>query len=106
MAILKVLALAGDTDDGLAQQAFREGAAKIGLTPESAEQEWAKPAAQPLLIVHSLTRLSSLVPMDKKTFFEALWQTAHYDKKLDFHESLYLRAISEALEIPMPASLS
>jgi hypothetical protein len=46
--------------------------------------------------------LSALYPRKKSVFFEAVWSTCIHDKKLTACEAQYLRAVSEALEIPLP----
>jgi hypothetical protein len=104
--VLKIMASCGTEDQAKARAAFQEGAAKAGADAALIEKHWAVKIEDPLSIVKALTRLSTLPPREKAVFFEALWLTANHDKTLTLHESQYLRAFSEALEIPLPASLS
>lgn len=106
VSVLKILAGCGTSDETKAKQAFIEGAQKIGLDAGAAERDWYIKLEDHLAIVKSLTRLSALAPRDKSQFFEAMWLTANHDKQLNLSESLYLRAFSEALEIPLPATVS
>lgn len=106
VSVLKILAGCGSGDDSNAKSAFLEGAKKLGLDAAAAERDWNIKLEDHLAIVKALTRLSALAPRDKSQFFEAMWLTANHDKQLTLHESLYLRAFSEALEIPLPATIA
>lgn len=101
VCLLKFTAKVGHTDSLLRISAFEAGLKKLGLTISEAEK--VDTSAQSFS--KSLTRLSLLIPQDKQKLLEALWSTAHFDHQLNSEESQYLRAVSEALEIPLPFTM-
>lgn len=103
LEVLKALARS-EPDSQTAKLAYQAGATALGISHSFSEAYWHKGSIDPLGVDKALVRLSHLLPMAKEHFFKSVLLTVHYDQHLSVTEAHYLRAFSEALEIPLPAA--
>lgn len=103
--LLKMIALAGhQANPSEARHSFGLGSDHL-LTPKlEADQLWTTLRVSASHIIQSLESLSRLTPLDKGRLFEAMWITVQADRKLEADEFIWIKALSETLEIPLPPS--
>ncbi len=100
--LLSALAWAGARKAEGAESAFRAGAASFGSGAAGAL------ALQPMAgldlerVDEALTRLETLPPKDRRVLLGALERTVRADRVVTVEELELLRAVAEALDVPMP----
>jgi Zn-dependent protease with chaperone function len=100
--LLSALAWAGAREEEGAEAAFRAGASSFG--PGAAGALALQPMAGLDLerVDAALTRLETLPPKDRRTLLAALERTVRADRAVTVEELELLRAVAEALDVPMP----
>ncbi|MGH9332611.1 MAG: M48 family metallopeptidase, partial [Vicinamibacteria bacterium] len=100
--LLSAMAHAGQKEGSAAERAFREGAKELdGLSLSLLPLEQAGLAR----VRDSLNRLERLAPRLKKDLLRAFIATVAFDRKVTVGEGEVLRAIADALGLPMPPFL-
>lgn len=100
--VLSAAAHAGQTDPAAADRAFAEGAKELGGLPLSFVP---RTEAGLVGVRDSLYKLDRLAPRLKKDLMRALIAIVAYDGKVTVSEGEVLRAIADALGLPMPPFL-
>lgn len=104
--LIKTLALFGHPDnESKAREAFEAGVKEIGLSGDSARSAWTVDVSTTTHLDRALQRMGQLAPNDKAQIFNAVWVAAQYDKVLTTLEAEYVRAVSEAIGVPVPLGM-
>ncbi|MDZ7780255.1 MAG: M48 family metallopeptidase [Gemmatimonadota bacterium] len=101
-ALLSAVAWAGADEHERADVAFRAGAARFD--PRTTASMSLQPATGLDLdyVDAALGRLETLPPTDRRTLLDALEHTVRSDREVTVEELELLRAVAEALDVPMP----
>lgn len=100
--LLSAVAWAGSSDAEGAEAAFVAGARHFGA-PVAAAVSLQPPASLDLERVdEALGRLETLPPGDRRKLLQALERTVVADREVTIEEHELLRAVAEALDVPMP----
>ena len=100
--LLSALAWAGSGEPEGAERAFREGAARFGGRAAAAVRLQPVASLDLERVDEALGRLETLPPADRRTLLDALERTVHADRAVTVDEIELLRAVAEALDVPMP----
>jgi hypothetical protein len=101
-ALLSALAWAGSQDEDGAIEAFRAGSAEWGSSAASALRLQPVGGLDLERVDHALGRMETLPPKDRKKLLRALERTVLADRAVTVDELELLRAVAEALDVPMP----
>ena len=100
--LLSALAWAGAVEEDGATQAFRAGAAEFGASAASALRLQPMAGLDLERVDEALGRMETLPPPDRKKLLSALERTVLADRAVTVDELELLRAVAEALDVPMP----
>ena len=100
--LLSALAWAGAREEDHASSAFRAGAAAFGSSAAAALGLQPMAGLDLERVDEALGRLETLPPRDRKVLLDALERTVRADRAVTVSELELLRAVAEALDVPMP----
>ncbi len=96
---LRVFAMVAENES-----AFLEGVRLLAKDNREAGEIWKSRGKDPLEVERSLRRLGSAEPLAKEIIFSSLLAVVSHDQVTTLGESHWVRAVSEAMEIPLPAT--
>ena len=100
--LLSAVAWAGAEEAEQAERAFAEGATHFGASAAAAISLQPASSLDLERVDEALSRLETLPPSDRRKLLQALERTVVADRAVMVEEHELLRAVAEALDIPMP----
>jgi Zn-dependent protease with chaperone function len=100
--LLSAVAWAGSSDPERVEASFLAGAGAFGPTAAAAVALQPSAGLDLDRVDEALSRLETLPPKDRRMLLQALERTVMADGKVMVEEHELLRAVAEALDVPMP----
>jgi hypothetical protein len=97
--LVSLLAYAGHGDPDTVSDAFADGMATLGVVGATLPE---RGLATVSTTQHALERLRLVVPLERMKVVDACARTVLHDKQVTLRETELLRAVSAALDCPMP----